>query len=291
MDDLFNFVQLDDKIANAVPQILTIILIVVLAIIFGRLLRFVTKKTLTKFVKSPTIINLFSTFAYIVVLAVGIVAILQILELDKAVASVLAGAGIIGLALGFAFQDVAANFLSGIIIAFQNPFKVGDLVETNETFGTVKRISLRMTQIQTLQGQMVYIPNKEILLNPLIDYSDLGQRRIDLVGGVSYGDDLSKVRDITIKAVKSIEQVDTNKPIDLYYQEFGESSINYVISFWTDFKKQPDFLSAQSEAIMAIKLAYEQEDIMIPFPIRTLDFGIKGGEKLSAELANKTKNK
>lgn len=102
--------------------------------------------------------------------------------------------------------------------------------------------------------------------------------------GISYGEDLERVRDIAIEAVKNIPHINKEKDIDLAYLEFGDSSINFRIMIWVEFITQVEFLKSRSEAIIAIKKAFDKEDIMIPFPIRTLDFGIKGGEKLNEML-------
>jgi small conductance mechanosensitive channel len=163
-------------------------------------------------------------------------------------------------------------------------------VETNDVFGRVKGINLRTTDLETFQGQTVLIPNKQAFQNPIVNYSDKGYRRIDLVVGISYGDDLEKVSKVTFEAVKEIETLDESREVDLYFEEFGNSSINFVVRFWVRFAKQTDYLEARSESIMRIKAAYDRNDITIPFPIRTLDFGIKGGGKLSEILPSHGEN-
>lgn len=120
--------------------------------------------------------------------------------------------------------------------------------------------------------------------NPLINDSENIYKRIDLNVGVSYGEDLERVRDIAIESVKNTPNINNDKDIDLEYLAFGDSSINFRIMIWVEYKSQLEFLKSQSEAIIAIKKAFDREDIMIPFPIRTLDFGIKGGEKLNEVL-------
>ncbi|MEX0648198.1 MAG: mechanosensitive ion channel family protein [Balneolaceae bacterium] len=212
------------------------------------------------------------------------------LNLDGTVTSLLAGAGIIGLALGFAFQDIAANFISGVLLSTRHPFGIGDIIETNEFFGTVQKLNLRNTIILTPQGQIVYIPNKAVFENPFTNYTKNGERRIDLACGISYGDDLEKVKEVTLKAVSGIEHRDKNRDVEFFYSEFGDSSINFLVRFWVNFHLHKDFWEPQSEAIMAIKKAFDDNDIMIPFPIRTLDFGIKGGEKLNTMLADRKNN-
>jgi small conductance mechanosensitive channel len=209
---------------------------------------------------------------------------LAIIGLDKAVTSLLAGVGIVGLALGFAFQDIASNFVSGILLAIRKPVQIGDVIESNDHFGTVININLRSTIILSMQGQHVHIPNKDIYNKPIKNFSEEGKRRIDLKCGVSYGDNLEKVKQITIDAVKSIDYILPSDGIILFFKEFGDSSINFEVRYWVNFKKQPDYLAAPSDGVMRIKKAYDENNIMIPFPIRTLDFGIKGGEILNEQL-------
>ncbi len=151
-------------------------------------------------------------------------------------------------------------------------------------------MNLRNTIIRTPEGQIVYIPNKSVFENPLENFTSSGVRRVDLSCGVSYGDDLEKAREVAIEAVKGLENYNEDKGIDFYYEEFGGSSINFNIHFWVNFRRNPDYLSARSEAIIAITKAFDENDIMIPFPIRTLDFGIRGGEKLNTMLRDGEKS-
>ncbi|XYI03508.1 mechanosensitive ion channel family protein [Sorangium sp. So ce1128] len=134
----------------------------------------------------------------------------SILNLEKAATSLLAGAGIVGLALGFAFQDLAANFIAGVYLAVRFPFREGDLIETNDTLGIAERIRIRSTTIRTLEGQAVMIPNKEIFTTKLINDSETGARRVDLSVGVSYGDDLDKVRRVALDAARQVRARDTD---------------------------------------------------------------------------------
>ena len=217
---------------------------------------------------------------------------LGILQLDKTVTSMLAGVGIIGLALGFAFQDTIANLVSGIIIAFRKPYDIGDIIESNGYFGKVFRIDLRTTDIQLLQGPVVLVPNRNVLQNAVINYSEYGWRRVDLGIGVSYGEDLENVRKVTLEAVQQVENLDASKDVTFYYEEFGDSSINFTVRFWVKYTdRNAVYLKAKSDAIMNIKSAYNAAGIVIPFPIRTLDFGIKGGEKLSQMEINLRRQK
>ena len=111
----------------------------------------------------------------------------------------------------------------------------------------------------------------------------------DLTCGVSYGDDLQLVRDVALRAIEEAVDYNKEKPVELFYTEFGNSSINFTLRFWLNNTAQKAYLQAQSEAIMALKKAFDENDITIPFPIRTLDFGIKGSENLKKMLSGEEK--
>jgi small-conductance mechanosensitive channel len=266
------------------PNLVVALFILIIFYVLGKFARKAVSNLLGKVSANKTITNLLETIIGISIVGIGVFIALSVLQLDGAVTSLLAGAGIIGLALGFAFQDIASNFISGVILSIRHPFGIGDIISTNDYYGTVTKLNLRNTIIRTVTGQIVYIPNKKVFENPLENFTATGERRIDLSCGVSYGDDLEKVRDVATKAVEELEHVQTEKGVEFYFEEYGGSSINFKIRFWVAFSKNPDFWSARSEAIIAITKAFDENDIMIPFPIRTLDFGIKGGEKLDAML-------
>lgn len=243
------------------------------------------KKFLVKYLKNYALGSFLSTVIKITILLLGFIVAINIMHLDKAVTSLLAGVGIAGVALGFAFQDITANLLSGVALVINKdyPFKVKDIIETNNFIGYVEEISLRSTTISTFQGQTVIIPNRVIYENPLVNYSFTKKRRVDLEIGVSYGDDLKKVVDIIMKAIQNIDR-DKSKEIEVFYKEYGSSSINLELRFWVPFQNPNQYLEARHQAIIAVKAAFDANDITIPFPIRTLDFGIKGGKTLETML-------
>ena len=267
------------------PNIVVAILIVVAAAFVARVVRGGVRKLMERVTnhapQAKNVANLLATIAYVVVLAAGTFIALGTLGADGVVTTLLAGAGVVGLALGFAFQDIASNFIAGVLMAVRNPFVVGQIIETNGYMGTVREITLRSTLVETFQGQQVILPNSKVFQEPIINYSATRQRRIDLGCGVGYGDDLDKAERVATAAVEGLKGRRQDRPVQLYFNEFGDSSINFVIRFWVDFSKQTDFLDAQSQAVKAIKAAFDREGITIPFPIRTLDFGPNGGVALS----------
>lgn len=288
---------LTEKLANwlettiaMLPNLVIALLILIAFFILGKYARRVIKQMLHRITNNKTIINLLETVVGILIIGIGVFIALSVLNLDGTVTSLLAGAGIIGLALGFAFQDIAANFISGIILSIRHPFGIGDIIETNDYYGTVQKMNLRNTIIRTPDGQIVYIPNKSVFENPLENYTKGAERRVDLSCGISYGDDLRKVKKLTVEAIEELGNYNKERDVEFYFNEFGDSSINFEVRFWIRFIKNPDYWSARSDAIMAIKEKFDDNDIMIPFPIRTLDFGIRGGEKLNTMLNDDNRN-
>jgi len=270
-----------DAFISMIPNMAVTLLLLIIFLVLANLGSKLFTKLFSKASDNKALAPIFSTLIYGVILSIGLFIMLGVLGLDKALTSLLAGIGVIGLALGFAFQDIAANFISGVILAFRRPFKIGDIIEIKDIMGKVTRINLRVTVIETFQGQEVYIPNSDVLQGAIYNFSVLQKRRIDLAVGVSYADDLEKVEDVVRSTINKLEGVIDKDQIGFDYSEFDSSSINFNIRFWIEYPGQPDYLTMRSKAIKAIKSAFDEQDITIPFPIRTLDFGIKGGQKLS----------
>lgn len=255
------------------PNLLVAILVLVIFVLIAKLLKRLFNKLFERITDNRSLQSLLSSIIYIAILAIGTFVALSILQLDGAVTSLLAGAGVIGLALGFAFQDIASNFIAGTMMSIRKPFKIGDLVKTNDYFGKVQAIHLRTTEIMTTEGQLIMIPNAEVFKNPIINYSYSGRRRVDLTVGVTYGQDLPFAKNIAKEAIVGIDGVDKDD-VTIYFTEFGDSSINFTIRYWMSFSnKQYEYLSFRDAGVIAIKKAFDENDIGIPFPIRTLDFG------------------
>lgn len=263
------------------PNAAVALLVMILFYFIARIARFASKKILDKLSDKSAINNLFAAMVNLFVLAIGLIIALNLLHLEKTVTSLLAGAGILGLAIGFAFQDVSANFIAGILMAFRKPIQVGDIISSQGYTGVVEEIDMRVTVIRTFQGLHVIVPNKDVFQTPVTNYTKTSDRRIDLEVGISYAENLERVKKITLDAVKDLPYLLPDKEVGFYYHEFGDSSINFTIMIWVHYPDEPGFLKARSDVIIKIKKAFDENGITIPFPIRTLDFGIKGGQKLS----------
>ncbi len=289
-EELWN--TLRDKLQAWAHKAVEMLPNVVMALVVGVLLTFVAKgvrKAIAKGLKQTRMADsardLLVSLIHFGMLVATLMITLSILDLNGLVTSILAGAGVVGLALGFAFQDLAANFISGIGLSVRHPFELGDIIETNGVTGVVEVLDLRTTILRTFDGKRIIVPNKKIFQDLLINHTDNDHKRMDLSCGVGYGSDLEKVKAVTVEALRGLpSRADEHDP-GFFFTEFGDSSINFVATVWFSYHSQKDLLQCQSEAIIAVKRAFDDEGIVIPFPIRTLDFDPNGGTKLDAMLA------
>jgi small conductance mechanosensitive channel len=275
-----------DQIVLLLPNLLIAAIVLGLSILLARLVHKYVNKLTNRFTHNETISSVMSSVATAVFMLLSIFLILSILNLDQALTSLLAGAGVIGLAVGLALQDPLINLFSGVMMSVRDLFHLGDLVETNDYFGTIKKIDLRSTRIELPTGELVTMPNKDVLQSPLKNFTASGKRRIIIECGISYGDDLDQVEQITKQTLSQLTGQSAEE-IEFYYTSFGDSSINFLTRYWIKEVAQTKYLKARSQAMIAIKKAFDANDIMIPFPIRTLDFGIRGGEKLDSMLSQR----
>ncbi len=266
------------------PNFFVALLVVVIFAFIARWMGLGVQTLMLRHIRNRALASLTGTVIKIVIVFIGLFISLGILHLDKTVTSLLAGAGVIGIALGFAFQDIAANFVAGVLIAFREPYKIGDIVEVESYLGTVKSIDLRTTLIETFQGIEIYIPNQLMVTKPLQNISGTPRRRVDLSVGVSYAENLRDVTEIIKKALSSIEERIKERDVEVFFEEFGGSSINCTAQVWVSYPNHRAYLDTRHEIVIRIKEAFDKNGITIPFPIRTLDFGIKGGKTLQENL-------
>lgn len=187
-----------------------------------------------------------------------------------------------GIVLGFALKEIASNFFSVFLIHLQQPFQVEDWVELAGTFGRVKQIDSMFIVLTTPEGQEVMIPNSSVYAGNLVNYSALGRRRVILTVGVSYGDDLTKVRRVALEEARQVQGALLEEAIapDFYFTGISSPTYNFELRFWVAFHENTDYLRAMSEIIERVKIRFEQENISLAYNVTSLDFGVKGGVNL-----------
>lgn len=276
-----------DIVISHIPNFIVAVIIAILFSILARFLGSMIRNILRRSLDSNQIADLMASIFKMIILCVGLFVALDFVGLKGTVTSLLAGAGIVGLAIGFAFQDMTENLIAGIAMGIRKPFKTGDVIKTDDVFGTVKSINLRNTLVENFYGQLNLVPNKILFRNVLRNYSTLGVRRIEVPVGISYGDDPEHAAEVIVKKINEFDFVIKQEETAVYASGFGDSSVNLLVWFWINYPGEADFMTVRHKAIVAVKQALAEADISIPFPIRTLDFGIKGGEKLDAMISDK----
>ncbi|MBU1119197.1 mechanosensitive ion channel family protein [Patescibacteria group bacterium] len=247
------------------PQIIVGIIILVIFILLARgLARFVQKKIVCR-IKDKLLSNLLIKIAQWTIIVIGIAFALQVVGLGRIATSILAGAGVSAFIIGFAFKDIAENFLSGIILAYNRPFTIGDTVKSENSIGTVISIDLRNTQLKTFDGKDVFIPNATILKNPLYNHTRDGFLRYDFSIGIDYQEDIQNVSDIIIGTLKNVIGIVADKKPSVLVEEFGESTVKLKVQFWADpDNKDLSALKIKNNAAIMVKKTLSEKGIKLP---------------------------
>lgn len=262
-----------DAIILKLPNMAVAIIVMIIFYFIAKGVRKLANKVLFNKIKQESIRQMLSKIVFAVMLLIGFFVALGVLELDKVLTSILAGAGVVGLAIGLALQGTLSNTFSGLMLSFLPKIRIGDFIETQDKKGYVTEINLRNISIRQTDNEYVIIPNSIFIDNPFTNYSWTERSRVDVSCGVGYESDLQKVEDLVVKILKEKFSQKDSEGIEFFYTEFGDSSINFVARFWIDSKKPKPKLEAQHLAIKLIKKNFDEAGINIPFPIRTLDFG------------------
>ncbi len=192
----------------------------------------------------------------VVVILIGFFIALGLLNLDKILTSILAGAGVVGLAIGLALQGTLNNTFSGVILSFLPEIQIGDWVETNGFIGEIMEINLRSIIIKEPDNNYVMIPNSKIIDEPFKNFTRTNRSRVMLDCGVAYSSDLEFVEKLTKETLDDIFPQRGNEEVEFMYNAFGDSSINFVVRFWADVTNSKDILLARNKAIIAVKKGF-----------------------------------
>ena len=222
--------------------------------------------------RSASLRILFSKSVTIGVWLVGTLLASLLLFPGLRLGDVVATLGLGSVAVGFAFQDIFKNFLAGILLLVNEPFRIGDAVVIGTYEGVVTHIDIRTTNVRTYTGELVLIPNSIVFTSSVQVRTAYPERRTDLVVGVAYATDLGAATELAARAVAAIEGVCAEPSVIVDATEFAESAINLTVRYWTKSNKQA-VLRTQTRAIIALKTAFDAAGIDIPFPIRTLYYG------------------
>jgi small-conductance mechanosensitive channel len=226
------------------------------------------KRSVKNKIEDPETRELLARMTRWTVLVLGtMTALNQIPGID--VTSLLAGLGIVGFTIGFALQDIARNFIAGLLILMRQPFNVGDAVEVAGHAGTVMEITVRDTVIKTWDGVMEIIPNLDVYSNPIVNYSELPLRRRTVMIGLGYGEDVDRARTIFLDVIRGTEGVLKEPEPEILTEEFGDATLNMAARFWVN-QQTHSLFGVHSDVVDALNETAEREDIDMPFPTQVV---------------------
>lgn len=244
-------------------KILAAIGILIAGRIVAGIIRALAKNAARKTKADTTITKFIGNIAYIAVMAFAVVAAIN--KLGVQTTSFVAILGAAGLAIGLAFQGSLSNFAAGFLMILFRPFKIGDFVETGGIAGTIRDIQVFTTTIMTPDNKKIIVPNAKITGDNIINYTSEPNRRIDLVVGVGYGDDIDKVRAVLNKILSDYPKVLKEPAPQVALSEMADSSVNFVVRPWV---KSEDYWTVRFGMLETIKKQFDKEGISIPFPQR-----------------------
>lgn len=260
----FSLDMILEAIIDFLPKLGAAALILLVAHLLSKWLARFLRRRMEQRQRDAELIVLLEMITRLGILTLGIV-----LALDQIAPgrfnTLIAGLGIGGIAIGFGLQDIMKNFISGILILLQQPFEIGDSIEVSDFGGTVLNISVRATELKTWDGRIVIIPNGDVYSSSVVNYSKSVHRRISLNVGVGNDSDLDKVARITHQVIAGLPGVLKDPPPSVTFRNFGESSIDFTLLFWTD-TMEVGINNAQDAAIKALKEVFDREGIDLPYP-------------------------
>lgn len=240
------FEQYQEVFFDKLPQVIFALAILLIFFFTGHLLKLIYKKKIAIRWKDSIISTFIGQAIKFLFLLFGVLAALHAIGFGGFASSLLAGAGISAIIIGFAFKDIAENFLAGILLAVNRPFKIGDIIEVEDYKGTVRNLELRSTHLRVVDGRDIYIPNARMVKSPLTNYTKDGLLRIDFQIGLDTESNFFKARELILDSFKGDEEILQKPSPDVHIANFSTSSMDIRVLFWTDIlemkSQKPDTL-------------------------------------------------
>ncbi len=256
-----------DQVAAFLPNIISSVVIFLLAIIgSGFVAKWIRRLVRKRITNSETLQLIFRITRWTVLIIGTVVALDQV---DFDITGFIAGLGVAGFTIGFALQDIAKNFISGLLLLYRQPFSVGDRVQISDFKGVILDINVRDTVIETLDGEKVIIPNQDVFENPIVNYTDTQFRRREIIIGLGYEQDSQRAIHVFEDSIKDVPGVEPEPEPTVRAEALGDSTLTLSALFWVNHHEN-NLFHVHSEVVQAIKVAAEQNQINLPYPIQTV---------------------
>lgn len=253
------------------PLLLAAMLVLVITYLLAKAIAWITHRLLDQRGIRASLKDLVYQLTTIAVWIVGLLVATVIAFPGMTPSKALTVLGLGSVAIGFAFKDIFENFFAGILILWRYPFDRGDFITCEDLTGKVEQITIRNTLIRRLDGELAVVPNATLFKNNVDVLTSQPQRRVRIICGVAYDEDVDQSREVIENAVRSCESVQGKRTVEVFAQEFASSSVNFEVAWWTG-SRPVDIRRSRDEVVAAIKRALDDADIEIPFPYRTLTF-------------------
>lgn len=253
------------------PNIVAAIIFLFLTWALARFIRFVLDRFILANRMRPALRSAIMALTTVVVWLVGLLLTATVALPGLTPGEALAGLGIGSIAIGLAFKDIFENFLAGLMILMRKPMRIGDFIECEGITGQVERITMRDTFLRRTDGVLVMLPNAFVFKNPVRVLTDLKDRRTTIMVGIAYSESIEEAHRALRAAVENLETVRKERPLQIFVQAFGSSSVDFEVTWWTG-STPLDIRRSRDEVIAAVKSAFDDANIEIPFPYRTLTF-------------------
>jgi small conductance mechanosensitive channel len=266
------FVGARDSLVDSLPYVLAAGVTLVITGVLARIGAGVVRRAAERMSDSGTVAGILAGTTRLAIWLGGAFVALDFLQLDGTVTSLLAGVGVVGIALGFAMQNVAANFVSGVLLALRQPVRVGDIVKVSDHLGVVERIELRATILRSFGGQLIWLPNKDLLEGHVINYTASGRRRVDVHVVVELQADLDHARASAVAAVAEAlgPRAMADPPVAAHALAFRPYGIELLVVAWIDPVTQ-DYFEVQTAMISAVQRGLAAAAVALPFVAEGLE--------------------
>lgn len=254
------------------PQIVLSLLFVLFVWLVVKVVNWTVPRTLRRARMRRALIDVIMMLLTVSIWLFGILIAVTIAFPTITPGKALTALGVGGVAIGFAFKDVFENFLAGVLLLIREPFSIEDFIDCEDIEGQVEEITIRDTHVRQTDGQLVVAPNAMFFKNPVTIRTARDVRRTTIICGIAYGEDVDAAREVIAQAVRNVDAVrDDVRDVEIFAQEFADSSINFEVNWWTG-SRPIDIRSSRDKVVAAVKRALDDAGIEIPFPYRTLTF-------------------
>lgn len=269
----------EEGISSFMIRLLVALLILLVGRWVAKWLARLTSRALTRTNPDPTLLNFINRSVFVTGMVLAFVIALSYLGIPTT--SIIAVLGAFSLAIGLALQDSLSNLASGLLLIILRPYKAGELVQVGEDpmTGIVMEVLFFHTQLRRVDNSIILVPNSEIMGNPILNFTDMQWRRIDLEFGIGYDDDLLKAKQILHEIVAEEPRITDDPPPRIAVSSLGDNSVNLIMQ---PYVQPVDYLDTKFHLTEQVKLRFDEAGITIPFPQRTIHVVQSGDGNLAS---------